>query len=213
MSFTSLIEDTGEMAHRTKKESKVVGIRSRKNFRRFTFLVKSSMHYSSPKGHLTSVFYPKITPNNIRGRKFKGRPLTADVLVWCTCPAFLYWGSRYWSTQEKYKIKDKPRENRKPDIRDPNRSNLLCKHCLRVGQTLKGYSFRRLVSVFDRSISSSVASESGNVLEFANWDIVIPAATDYLRLNNYTQADIDEFKFALTEDTYEDVLKQYGVII
>lgn len=50
----------------------------------------------------------------------------ADVEVYCSCPAFLYWGSSYILTQRRAKFTSP--ENRPPDERNPKQYGALCKH-------------------------------------------------------------------------------------
>lgn len=50
------------------------------------------------------------------------------VLVGCTCPAWRYWGADYNANSLEY-LDGKPRSNlNPPDIHDPERKNLVCKH-------------------------------------------------------------------------------------
>ncbi len=49
-----------------------------------------------------------------------------EVKIFCPCHSFLYWGSKYNLTRIKSCYG--PGENRPPDIRDPSRSFLVCKH-------------------------------------------------------------------------------------
>jgi hypothetical protein len=51
----------------------------------------------------------------------------SDVHVRCNCPAHLYWGYAYESSQLKY-IYGIPKENRFPIIRNPNLKGTICKH-------------------------------------------------------------------------------------
>lgn len=50
-----------------------------------------------------------------------------DLKIYCECPAFLYWGYKYINTQEK-NVPPKRKENRPPDIRNPKRKGIMCKH-------------------------------------------------------------------------------------
>lgn len=50
-----------------------------------------------------------------------------DILVGCTCPAYLYWGYKYQATQADYGIR-RSRENRYPMIRNPGLYGSICKH-------------------------------------------------------------------------------------
>ena len=54
-----------------------------------------------------------------------------DVHVRCTCPSFLYFGFSYLGTNLRY-LYGVPRENRFPEIRNPNLKGTMCKHCDKV---------------------------------------------------------------------------------
>ena len=54
-----------------------------------------------------------------------------DIHIRCNCPAFLYYGDAYMSTQMRY-LYGVPRENRFPKIRNPNLKGTMCKHCDKV---------------------------------------------------------------------------------
>lgn len=130
-------------------KSKVVGVRSRKNFRRFIFNVKSKMSYSSAKGHLVSVLFPNITISELKENK-KLEPKMTRCRIWCTCPAFTMWGSANNATYYKYNITDKS-ETRVPKIRDPNREKLVCKHIYSVYKDIENDSFIRIYNRFKKS--------------------------------------------------------------
>lgn len=54
-----------------------------------------------------------------------------DVHVRCTCPSFLYFGFSYLGTNLRY-LYGVPRENRFPEVRNPNLKGTMCKHCDKV---------------------------------------------------------------------------------
>lgn len=54
-----------------------------------------------------------------------------DVHTRCTCPSQLYWGFSYIGTQMRY-LYGVPRENRFPNIRNPNLRSTSCKHTDKV---------------------------------------------------------------------------------
>ena len=49
-----------------------------------------------------------------------------DVELLCTCPAFLYWGYKYITSQLDLNVG--PPENRAPTIRNPDQRGVVCKH-------------------------------------------------------------------------------------
>lgn len=192
----SLYRDTGPLSKRTSRKSRVVGIKTRKNFKRLSFLVKSDMPYSSPKGHISSIMYPNVDFRNISDDL--GSPLSEDVKVICSCPSFTYWGSAYLATTEEYIIPPYL-ENRPADVRDPEGENFICKHLIKVIQYVGKKSFKQLSKRFT----------SGS-LKTASIDEVKFALSDYLRdIHHLNNESVDEFLFRIEdEDSLEDVLEE-----
>jgi len=52
----------------------------------------------------------------------------SDIHIRCSCPASVYWGYNFISTEMNY-LYGIPRENRYPIIRNPNLKGTICKHC------------------------------------------------------------------------------------
>jgi hypothetical protein len=128
------------------QRSSVKGVISRKKFRRFKFLVKSKESYSDPKGHIVSIMYPTVRLFDMYVNPQGHNPNNTKVRVWCTCPAWQYWGAAFNSTNEKYNLEKK--EDRAPDIRDPNRTYKVCKHVLAVYRNINRQTFPRLIDRF-----------------------------------------------------------------
>jgi hypothetical protein len=59
------------------------------------------------------------------------RALNSDMLVYCDCPAFKYWGYQYICTSRRI-IMPGHDENRFPGIRNPHLVGTVCKHLIRV---------------------------------------------------------------------------------
>jgi hypothetical protein len=57
--------------------------------------------------------------------------LDNDLELYCSCPAFLYWGFRYIATKNKANIA-KYKETRHPDVRNPRLNGIHCKHMSKV---------------------------------------------------------------------------------
>lgn len=199
-----LVENTHNkrVQERSQKRTRVLGIKTRKNFRRFVFLVKSYESYSSPKGHFVSLLYPKLdlkTWSNDR----RITPMNQRVRVYCSCPAWQYWGSAYWSDNMKYYIPPH-REDRYPEIRDPEGNNLVCKHALRVAYYVRKKGFEYLMTRF-RQKSFQVASLQEDV---------IPALVESLtRIAKLSYSDAEEIACEATEDNLEDLLEEHGLIL
>lgn len=62
--------------------------------------------------------------------------IAGDLLLSCTCPAFLYFGYKYILTQLDSNESDD--ENRFPKIRNPKLQGVMCKHCL---SAIKAFPF------------------------------------------------------------------------
>ena len=59
-----------------------------------------------------------------------------DIKVSCTCPDYLYAGYKYIGTQLDYSI---DKENRSPDVRNPNQDGSICKHIHKVLEDINQY--------------------------------------------------------------------------
>jgi len=147
ISLATARRDKG-LAKRT-SQSKVIGTRSRKNFKRFIFHVKSSMLYSSKQGHLVSIIFPNIKISELKENKAL-KPCEQRVRIHCTCPAWGYWGSAYHSTHFKYNIDGKI-ETRAPKENDPKTRRLICKHVYAVYNDIKNDNFIRLYNRFKKA--------------------------------------------------------------
>lgn len=98
----------------------------------FAFLAQGNESYSSPTGHIVAVKFFKNDPHR--------QMLLKDCRVACTCPAFLYWGSKYNATVGKYNYKTST--DIEPNIRDPKRERKVCKHIACIRQYFRGFTER-----------------------------------------------------------------------
>ena len=92
-------------------------------------------------GGLFSVAKSKWDP-----RRFSSVLSKADVRVSCTCPDF-WWGGQTYNLGANGKYKgnlssDGKSTNLPPDIRDPKREHVLCKHLISVFNVFSGNSFK-----------------------------------------------------------------------
>jgi len=178
-----------------------------KDDKRYLFLVKCKEDYSDPKGHIISINFldkgKKVNRRNIT-------PLQSNVKVYCHCPAFIYWGSAYNATKGKYKLQYKPREFREPNIRDPKRENLICKHLANATVSFKYKNFN-MIGKGRMSIVSSL-DELPNV----SINECMGAIKDYLLKGNEWRIPQDltfnEFMASLNEDNFENQLLSIGMI-
>jgi len=212
--------------NRTAK-SRVFGIKTRKNFRRFVFYVKSREVYSSPEGHISSIIYPSLNLDSVRNSPGKKTPSNQPVNVWCTCPAFLYWGSAFLSTELGYNFIGE--ENRFPKIRDPENHNYVCKHLLRVTKNLRRMSFTALTKLFnvDKTASSKliVSQNIEDILspdyeddfffdgEFISIEETFSTIERLLSSRGFSLDDRVKFISSLDENNYVPRLVQAGIII
>jgi len=101
------------------------------------FLTKSKLSGKSYKQYVKFVDFKKFepallllflidTPEDKINNFLKTFLQYGEVKLFCEDPSFLYWGSKYNLTQIKSCYG--PGENRPPDIRDPLRNFLVCKH-------------------------------------------------------------------------------------
>ncbi len=101
------------------------------------FLTKSKLSGKSYKQYVKFVDFKKFepallllflidTPEDKINNFLKTFLQYGEVKLFCEDPSFLFWGSKYNLTQIKSCYG--PGENRPPDIRDPSRNFLVCKH-------------------------------------------------------------------------------------
>lgn len=62
-----------------------------------------------------------------------------DIQLFCSCPAFQYWGPAYILSLGKYDAKHTRREIRPPRVRNPRQYGMLCKHLDRLMKALPFY--------------------------------------------------------------------------
>lgn len=213
-----LIQGNTSKPKKYAKKSEVKLVLPRKNLRRFKFLVKSKMPYSDPKGHLTSILYPKVDLERAYFLSQGGTPQDARVKVWCTCPAWQYWGAAYNSTKNKYNLEKK--ETRTPDIRDPNQEYLCCKHVHAVYDFIGNKDFFALINVFydayrlkkkSKGRKSFFAGEQE--IQIATFDEVLACAEDYLLNQGHEERWVKWLLSSLNEENAEDELAKWGVFV
>lgn len=77
---------------------------------------------------ITLVEYPDIADDEDMTVREKVRlALTGDIKISCTCPAYLYFGYKYITTQVDANASEP--ENRFPKIKNPKLQGVMCKHC------------------------------------------------------------------------------------
>jgi hypothetical protein len=216
ISLKNLHETTGSKPKKKSKNSKILGVKSRKNFKRFNFLVRSSEVYSDPNGHIASVIYPRIKLKDFvrdTGRQ-EISPYSEYVLVHCSCPAFLYWGSHFFSDTYGYHIREFGIEDRFPEIRDPKGENLVCKHLIKVAKYMEHVSFRflnkRFRKEYERSLKERTKKRKG--FRFATLQELYPVVGEFLRRNKYANDEVDEVIASLNDENVEYILEEHGLL-
>lgn len=228
ITFRELAEKTSVRPKEKSKNSSVKGIVTRKRFRRFKFLVKSTESYSSPKGHLVSFMFPDVYLREMYVSPKGRNPRNTRIKMWCTCPAWQYWGAAFNSTDQKYNLEKK--ENRPPDIRDPNREYLMCKHTLAVLRNIQRSTFPDLILRFamgylEKQLSSgggkrikkikTSSAEAGSTAMFEVTGIAetLPTIQYLLEGRGWSFEEVSSFVGNLNDDNYEDELVRAGLVV
>lgn len=193
---------TYELNHERAQNCKVLKIRPRKNFQRFSFVIRGFESWSKSKGWIVTILYP-----NLRKRDLKTgsgiTPMNVEpVLTFCTCPAFLYWGSKYWSTQDDYNIKVHV-EKRPPYIRDPHKLRYICKHVIRASRYMRKKGFPYLTKRFNRA----------GFLDASLEDDIKPAVHNFMLRKGMDDEIIEDFLLNLDEDNLEVGLEELGIYV
>ena len=207
MDFKTIYEPTPKKPKDKAENGNILGIKTRKNLRRFSFVVRCLESYSNPKGHIASVIFPEVNFGLVDQNWTI--PSKQEVLLKCSCPAFLYYGSAFYASQFMYHI-DGNVENRPPVIRDPEGNRYLCKHLIRVYKYLEKISFDKLMERFEISYKKL----SFENLKMASLEAdIIPAIEDYLPRIGILPAELQSVISTLSYDNCEDVMEHYGVIV
>ena len=189
--------------------SKIYGIRpSRENNpeHRFAFLIRSNETYSSPNGHITSVLYPNIIKlSDIPRFQY---PMTMDIRVHCSCPAFLFWGTEWISGYNDYNLE--PATTIPPNIRDPQRKNWLCKHLVRVSHYMSSVNFKFLFQRFHYAHTPAKDTALPMLEPAECFDSFIAA----LKENNTYSKEIEtDIRRHLEDECLDDILVEAGIYV
>ena len=183
----------------------IFGFRRRSNQKRFPYLCISGESYSDPKGHIASITFPNMKVPFERLREYPQlTPMNRRARVFCTCPAFQYWGSAYHSTQEGYRIPGTGEEHRPPNIRDPMSQNVVCKHLIRVIRRVSHQTFPQLLRDFQIAASDHNASYVPQIE---------PVLYDFLSDKGVDANEIARICSSLTESTWEEILEREGLLV
>lgn len=158
------------------------------------------MPYSDPVGYVTSILYPKLDYKNPR---IGSSPILEPLLVKCTDPSFLYWGTEYYASQYGYHI-DGNTEKRAPDIRDPHGERWLCKHLCRVFLYIKNFNFTQLIKKFRRG---------GGLRQASLEKDLIPSIEKYMKFKKFSEDQISRVMNLIDDENAEDVMESLGMLV
>lgn len=120
----------------------------------FAFMVYGQQSYSNPNGHLVSILFEPV------GKK-STQMLKTPCRVNCTCPAYTYWGSEFNATEQDYNYETE--QFIEPNIRDPKREHLICKHIAATRKEIKNLTLNRGRKKF-KTASDIVVYDSDGIL-------------------------------------------------
>jgi hypothetical protein len=178
--------------------SRIMRIKSRKNQRRFSYVIQSKEDYSDPAGHLVSLLYTNLPDFDKLKHHPQLTPMNRRLRLTCTCPAWQYWGSAYWASQMGYEL-SRTRETRPPHERDPNGDNMVCKHVCCVAKHVQRMSFPALLREFAITASRQRLA------------ILQPILANFIEGQNIP--DAKQIAEGATDDNVEDLLEEYGALV
>ena len=126
-----------------------------------SFLTKSNERNSSKAGHIQNILFLDYKPGKLL--------VTHDCLVFCSCPAFKWWGTQYNATALGYNMGEAM--DIAPDKRDPNTERLLCKHLVAVTMkltksNLKTASSLESIDFYDDEVQEVIGFSADTDAEF-----------------------------------------------
>ena len=166
-----------------------------KNRNRLVLLVKCFEDYSDPKGHFVDLSLKDNTKNPINLTSIRTSILSIPMKVYCSCPAHQYWGSAYNLNKQKTNILEKNRETRPPNIRDPKKVNIICKHIAAVSLSLKSQSLKKAM-VGKQKTKHYINTEEYDLLQDYSLETVsVEECKDILFAQGKDIPDLDEDNF------------------
>ena len=166
---------------------------------RIILMVRCYEDYSNPKGHLVSLALD--IPKEQRDKVLKSKRtaiLTLPMKTYCICPAYSMWGSKYNATKGGYNINSEGREDRPPNIRDPKRKNIVCKHIAAVAVALKSQSVYR--AMVGKAKQSYLKYEENPILDLLEDFPEISVEECQKVLEEQNHKILEDF----TQDNFED---------
>ena len=138
-SMAYLLGYTSDFSKKNYPKTKAFLVSEDRENKTWTYKVKGYEKKSDPHGHLVNVRLGKM-PNQ-KQKKFN--ILNLPIHVSCDCKFWKYWGPDYNSGRAKsYLLGPHKSDGSAPNIRDPKRVNLICKHVYTVGLILKRFAIQ-----------------------------------------------------------------------
>lgn len=173
--------------------------------KRIVLLVKCFEDYSNPKGHFVSLAMNLSKENESKVNSKRISVLSVPMKVHCSCPAWQYWGSAYNATVKKFVIPEKGRELRSPDIRDPEKKNLVCKHVIATTLALSSQSIYKALIGKEKSKHIDIQEQTCMLSQFDLEEVSVEECTNILSNYGY---NVDN----LSEDNFEEFLVALGLV-
>lgn len=151
--------------------------------------------------YIVTIQLMSLTHNKLRSLR---SALSSNLRIHCSCPAFLFQGYKYIAYKKNVGIEP---ENRSPDITNPNKEGLACKHILVVLEQLKA-DYSKIYELFKQQTTRYTKSSSDNKssLFFTDEDLDIlksfKDSCDSL-YNNFTE-------FLKSSDNISEFVKNYS---
>lgn len=181
----------------------------------YLFLVRCKESYSNPKGHFVSVRFVGYDSNKVKDRQPSEytQPNLVGMQVKCSCEAFHYWGSDYWSTQLGYGLGTN--ENRFPVVRDPNMERFVCKHVSRVYKnTLNSIRMKQLESRYgNRNITEDDIRRSMSRFNKAGVEDVVLSGVQSLGSRGVSVEELRDAVYGRGYRCFFDFLRDKSIIL
>lgn len=137
--------------------------------------------------YLVSVQLLDLTGNKLRSLK---SALSGSIKISCTCPRFLFYGLKYITWHKNVGIN---RETRSPDITNPNKEGMACKHILVAFDQMKS-DYDEIYSLLKDQIKNTTNNKSDNINSDSPSESDIKAITEFSKACHKLYSDYTKFK-------------------
>lgn len=139
------------------------------------------------KQYLVTIMLLGLTGDKLDSLK---SALNDSVKISCTCPAFLYRGFKYITWHKNVGIN---RETRSPDITNPNKEGMACKHILVAFDQMKS-DYNEIYNMLKDQIKSTTNNKSSNTNNDSPSESDIKAITEFSKACHKLYSDYTKFK-------------------